>query len=165
MAVALITLLAASLRFATLGVQSVWLDESLTMLHVNTSFGAMLSHVARSENTPPLYFVLVWAWTHVFGHSVFAFRSFSAALGSLTVPLLYLAGSRFSTAAGLWAAGLGAVSAETFYYSQEARAYALFILVSLAAFVAWQRAHAVPVTVGWLRRAFGDRHADIVVQG
>lgn len=139
-AVALITVLAGALRFATLGVQSVWLDESLTILHVNKSFGAMLSEVARHENTPPLYFVLVWAWTHIFGHSAFAFRSLSALLGTLTVPLLYLAGSRFSTAAGVWAAGLGAISAEMFYYSQEARAYALFILLSLAAFVAWQRA-------------------------
>jgi uncharacterized membrane protein len=132
-AVALITLLAASLRFATLGVQSVGLDESLTMLHVNTSFGAMLSHVARSENTPPLYFVLVWAWTHVFGHSVFAFRSFSAVLGSLTVPLLY-----------------------RFVAVRRTTAYATYRFLA---------PHAVPVTVGWLRRAFGDRHADIVVQG
>src|ERR1035437_2758522 len=31
-----------------------------------------------------------------------------------------------------------------FYYSQEARPYALFILLSLAAFVAWQRALETP---------------------
>lgn len=144
MTVALITLMAAALRFATLDVQSVWLDEAATIRLVGRGVGGMLSQLPAHESTPPLYYLLVWAWTHTFGHGVIAFRSFSALVGTLTVPLLYVAGSRFSTAAGLWAAGLGAISAEMFYYSQEARAYGLFVLLSLAAFVAWQRALQAP---------------------
>ena len=140
----MVTVLAAVLRFATLDVQSVWFDEAATIRLVGRGLGGMLSALPRTESTPPLYYLLVWAWTHVFGHTVVAFRAFSALVGTLTIPLLYLAGRRFSTAAGLWAAGLGAISAEMFYYSQEARAYALFILVSLAAFVAWQWALEVP---------------------
>jgi uncharacterized membrane protein len=99
--VALITIAAAALRFATLDVQSMWLDEATTVQIVGRGLGGMLSHLASTQTTPPLYFVLVWAWTGVFGHSVVAFRSFSALMGTLTIPLLYVAGSRFSRPAGL----------------------------------------------------------------
>ena len=45
---------------------------------------------------------------------------------------------------GLWAAALAALSPALYYYSQEARAYALLILLSAAALVAFQRALAAP---------------------
>jgi mannosyltransferase len=138
--VALITVAAAALRFATLGIQSVWLDEAMTVGIVGRGLGGMLSHLSSTQTTPPLYFTLVWAWTRAFGHGVVAFRAFSALMGTLTIPLLYVAGSRFTRAVGVWAAAFGAVSAELFYYSQEARPYSLFILLSVAALVVWQSA-------------------------
>jgi len=55
------------------------------------------------------------------------------------VPVLYVAGRRISTRAGLWAAALAAFNPAMYYYSQEARAYALLILFSAAAIVLWQR--------------------------
>ncbi len=133
-----LTLLAAALRFGTLNVQSIWLDESATILLVHRGFAGMLSHLPSSESAPPLYYVLVWAWTKIFGMGPLGFRSFSALLGTLTVPVIYLAGKRISVRVGLWAAALAAVSPVLYYYSQEARGYALLILLSTAAFVAWQ---------------------------
>lgn len=135
-----LTLAAAALRFGTLDVQSVWLDESATILLAHRGFSGMLSHLPSSESAPPLYYVLVWAWTKIFGAGPLGFRSFSALAGTLTVPVLYLAGRRVSVRVGLWAAALATVSPILYYYSQEARAYALLILLSAAAFVAWQEA-------------------------
>ena len=60
------------------------------------------------------------------------------------MPVLYAAGRRISTRAGLWAAALAAVNPAMFYYSQEARAYALLILFSAAALVLFQRALELP---------------------
>ncbi len=139
-----ITLLGAALRFGTLNVQSIWLDESATIILVHRSFGGMLSHLSESESAPPLYYVLVWLWTKVFGIGALGFRSFSALIGTLTIPVMYCAGRRMSPRAGLWAAALTAFNPAMYYYSQEARAYGLLILCSAAAFVLWQRALEQP---------------------
>jgi mannosyltransferase len=139
-----LTVAAAALRFATLGVQSIWLDESATMILVRRGFTGMLSHLSASESAPPLYYVMAWAWTKVFGVGVLGFRSFSALIGTLTIPVMYLAGRRVSERVGLWAAALAVVNPAMYYYSQEARCYALLILLSAVAFVFWQRALQTP---------------------
>jgi 4-amino-4-deoxy-L-arabinose transferase-like glycosyltransferase len=136
------TVLAAALRFATLNVQSVWLDEAVTMLLVHKGFFGMLSHLPTSESAPPLYYIGVWGWTRVFGATVLGFRSFSALIGTVTIPVVYAAGRRTSPRVGLWAAALATVNPMMFYDSQEARCYALLILLCAIAFVLWQRALA-----------------------
>jgi mannosyltransferase len=139
-----LTLLGAVLRFATLDVQSIWLDESATMILVHRGFSGMLSHLSSSESTPPLYYVLIWAWTKVFGAGPIGFRSFSALIGTATIPLLYAAGREISPRVGVWAAALASVNPAMYYYSQEARAYGLLIFFCAAAFVLWQRALRAP---------------------
>jgi uncharacterized membrane protein len=139
-----LTVAAAVLRFATLDVQSIWLDESATILLVQRGFAGMLSHLSASESAPPLYYILVWAWTKVFGLGVISFRSFSALVGTLTVPVMYLAGRRVSARVGIWAAALTTVNPAMYYYSQETRCYALLIFFSAIAFVLWQRALLSP---------------------
>ena len=98
------------------------------MILVHRGLSGMLSHLSSSESTPPLYYVLVWAWTKVFGAGPIGFRSLSALAGTLTIPVMYAAGREISPRVGLWAAALAAFNPAMFYYSQEARAYALLIL-------------------------------------
>ncbi len=133
----LLTIAAAALRFGTLDVQSVWLDEAATISLVHRGLTGMLAHLGSSESAPPLYYLLIWAWTKVLGAGPLGFRSFSALMGALTVPVLYMAGRHASTRIGLWAAALATVSPALYYYSQEARGYALLILLNAAAFVVW----------------------------
>jgi mannosyltransferase len=135
-----LTVLAAALRFGTLDVQSAWLDEAATIDLVHRGLKGMLSHLSVSESTPPLYYILVWAWSKVFGAGVLGLRSFSALMGTLTIPVVYLAGRRISTRVGLWAAALACVNPAMYYYSQEARSYALFILLCAVAFLLWEKA-------------------------
>lgn len=135
-----LTVLGGVLRFATLNVSSLELDESATLILVHRGFSGMLSHLAKSESAPPLYYILVWAWTKVFGAGPLGFRSFSAFVGTLTIPVMYMAGRQLSPRIGAWAAVLATVSPAMYFYSQEARAYALMVLFSAAAFAAWQRA-------------------------
>jgi mannosyltransferase len=139
-----LTVLGAILRFATLDVQSLWSDEAATVVLVQRGLGGLLSHLSSSETTPPLYFVLVWAWTKIFGTGVLDYRSFSALMGTITIPVIYLAGRWISPRVGVWAAALTAVNPAMYYYSQEARSYALLILLSAAALVCWQRALQKP---------------------
>jgi len=138
-AVAGVTLLAALLRFGTLDRQSFWSDEAMTVLLVRMDLREMLETIGRTESTPPLYYLVAWAWTSIFGSGEIGLRSLSALAGTLTVPTAYVAGSWLATRrVGLGAAGLAAVSPTLVWYSQEARAYSLAVLLtglSFAAFV------------------------------
>ena len=78
----------AAVRFATLDLQSFWLDEGVTVGRLlRNDFGGMLGQVPASEQTPPLYYVLAWLWTRPFGTGEGGVRSLSALLGTATIPL------------------------------------------------------------------------------
>jgi mannosyltransferase len=148
-----LALLAGVARVPTLAEQSFWLDEAYTERLIRMSFGGMLHAIPVSESTPPVYYVLAWGWTHVFGTSEFALRSLSALAGILTVPAVYalalrLAGRRAAVIAG----ALAACSPLLIWYSQEARAYALATLlgtVSLTCFVAFLDSGRGRWLAGW----------------
>ena len=86
--------------------------------------------VGFSESAPPLYYALAWFWTQVTGTGEFGLRSLSALAGVATVPVAYLIGIELrGRRAGLMAAALVAVNPMLLWYSQEARAYALLVLL------------------------------------
>jgi uncharacterized membrane protein len=128
---AAITAAAAAVRFTRIGHQSFWLDESYTVDLVQRSFGDLLHGVARTESTPPLYYVLAWLWAKLFGTSEAGLRSMSALFGTVAVPVAWRAAREwFTPAAGLIAAALVAINPFFVWYSQEARSYALLVLTS-----------------------------------
>ena len=129
--VAGLTLLGAVLRFATLGVQAYHHDEIVTASRVlRGDFGHAMDAVGFSESAPPLYYALAWVWTQVTGTGEFGLRSLSALAGVATVPVAYLIGIELrGRRAGLIAAALVAVNPMLLWYSQEARAYALLVLL------------------------------------
>jgi mannosyltransferase len=124
----------AALRFSTLGLQSYWGDEAVTATLLNQGLGHMLNDIPSSESTPPLYYVLAWLWTRVFGLGEPGLRSLSALAGTATIPVAYVLGARLASArTGLVAAALVAFNPLLWWYSQEARAYALVVLLTAAA--------------------------------
>lgn len=132
-----IVLLGVVVRFPTLGEQSFWYDEAITHGIVAHGFGHVLSTVPQSESTPPLYYVIVWLWSRVSGLHEFGLRAFSALCGTVTIPVVWLLGKRVvSERVGLVAATLTAVNPLLFWYSQEARAYALLVLISALSLLA-----------------------------
>src|SRR5436309_2231318 len=54
-------------RFVDLGARSFWRDEAVTVELVRRGFGNMLTSLPGSESTPPLYYVLLWVWSRLFG--------------------------------------------------------------------------------------------------
>ncbi|HEX4806580.1 MAG TPA: glycosyltransferase family 39 protein [Conexibacter sp.] len=147
LAIAAIVLLAAVLRFATLRTQSLWFDEAATWDLVRRPFGEMLRQIPKGESNPPLFYVLEWAWTRVFGDGEAGLRSLPALAGLLTVPVAYAIGrrtagegSRAAARAGLAAAALVAVNPLLVWYAQEARSYALATLMSAVALLLMLRA-------------------------
>jgi mannosyltransferase len=126
-----ITLAGALLRFATLDAQSYWLDEAATVNILHKGFGDMLSAVSSGESTPPLYYIVAWVWAKVFGTGEVGLRSLSALFGTATIPLAYVLGRHVGgRRTGLVAAALCAFNPLLIWYSQEARSYALMVLLS-----------------------------------
>ena len=124
-------LLAAAVRLPTLAQQSFWLDEGYTVRLMRLTLRSMLSTIPGTESTPPLYYVLAWAWTRVFGLTEYGLRSLSALAGIATVPLVYATARRLAgPRAGVIAGALLAVSPLMIWFSQEARAYALATLLA-----------------------------------
>ena len=121
----------ALLRFATLDVQHFWLDEAVTAGLLHLDVADMIRALWTTESTPPLYYLLARAWAFAFGTGEVGLRSLSALAGTLTIPVVYAIGATLaSRRAGLVAAALTAVSPALVWYSQEARSYALVILLS-----------------------------------
>ncbi|GAB4424938.1 MAG: hypothetical protein Kow0031_04190 [Anaerolineae bacterium] len=130
MLLALILLLAAGLRFYCLNCQSLWADEGNSAVLVQAGFAEIAQRTAFDIH-PPLYYWLLKLWVTLFGSGEAALRSLSALLGVGLVALTWDIGRRlFSSALGLVAALVTALSPLLVYYSQEARMYMLLAFLS-----------------------------------
>jgi mannosyltransferase len=122
-----LTAAGVALRFATLGLQSYHHDEVITAVRVLPgNFAHMMREVRTSESTPPLYYIVAWGWSKLFGLGETQLRSLSALVGAASIPIAYLIGRELAgRRAGLIATALVAVNPMLIWYSQEARAYSL----------------------------------------
>ncbi|MEJ7568869.1 MAG: glycosyltransferase family 39 protein [Gaiellaceae bacterium] len=144
-AVAALTVIAALLRFPTLDAKSFWVDEVVTVSLVRQDFGSMLEAIPSSESTPPVYYVLAWVWSQAFGVGEVGLRSLSALLGTAVVPVAYLATRELSSnRAGTASAALVAVNPLLVWYSQEARAYTLLVLLGGLSYLFFARSLRQP---------------------
>jgi uncharacterized membrane protein len=120
---------------------------------MHASLGTTLSSVAHVENTPPLYYVVLWAWTRVLGTGAVALRSLSALAGVGTVAVGWAIGRELGSRRVATAlAAILAVNPLFLWYSQEARAYELFVLLAAVAFLLFLRARERPSAAnlgGW----------------
>lgn len=137
---------AALIRLPTLGLQSFWFDEAFTPVHVlHPSIVASMETMSHTENTPPLWYVIIWVWTRIFGTGVVAMRLVSALAGIALVAVVYeiareLAGRRVALIAG----AIAAASPLFVWYSQEARAYELYTLTAALSILCFIRAEREP---------------------
>ena len=148
LALVLVLVAGAALRFATLDAQSLWYDEAVTAHLLALSLPDLWRAIPDSESTPPLYYVLGWLWTHVFGTGEVGLRSLSALLGSATIGVAWALGRRLGgERAGLATAALVAFNPMLVWFSQEARGYALLALLGALSGLLWLRALDEPRAV------------------
>lgn len=89
-----------------------------------------------SDTSPPLYYVLLSAWTRLAGTSDAAVRLFSAGAALVCLPLLWLVGRQVADrTAGAIACVLFAFSPPALYFGSEGRMYALTWVLGLG--LAW----------------------------
>lgn len=116
--------------------QSLWLDEAINVLAAkDLSFWQFVSSYPVGDFHPPLYFGILWIWSHLFGYSEIFLRLPSIFLGLGTIYVSYLLGKDlFSKKVGLLAALILALNPLHIYYSQEARMYSLSAFSAVLSF-------------------------------
>ena len=128
---ALLTAVAFALRLRGIR-EGLWRDEPVTLAETHgRSLGGTLDVVANGgEYNPPLPFVLSWLSAKA-GYPTTSIRVPSVILGTATVPVVFLLGTRCLTRpAALVGAGLIALSPFAIHYGIEARAYGALMCFS-----------------------------------
>ncbi|MEH2067754.1 MAG: glycosyltransferase family 39 protein [Nostoc sp.] len=107
--------------------------------------------VIEDSQILPLHILMNRLWVKWFGNSVAVTRSFSAFISLLTFPCIYwLCKELFeSSLTGWMAMALVAVSPVHVIYAQEARAYTLWIVITLISSAALLRAMRLKTKVSW----------------
>jgi 4-amino-4-deoxy-L-arabinose transferase-like glycosyltransferase len=127
---AAVLLASAVLRLHHLDTESVWLDEAFSIATSRTSLANIVAENSQDVH-PPLHYFLLHYWGLIAGTTTWAGRALSVVCSLGTIAAAYLAGARLrSRATGLVAAILLAISVFQIEFAQEARMYALLVLLS-----------------------------------
>ncbi len=127
-----ITLLGAALRLFHLGTQSLWLDESLSVVFAAVPFKTGMEAVVTDGVHPPLYYLVLRLFLYM-GQSESVVRLPSVVFGTLGIPLVYeIARLCFDQKVGLVSALLLSLSPFHVWFSQEARMYTMATFLTLA---------------------------------
>lgn len=121
-------------RLAGVTSQSLWRDEVDSLRFATRAWPEMLAAFSRPGENGPLFYLLLRPWLTLAGHSEFALRFPGVWMGVLTLPLIFVWGkSLFGPKIGVWtgllAAFLLALAPYHIWYSQEARMYALVVVL------------------------------------
>lgn len=123
------------LRLYGLGVQSVWIDEVISLRIAMRPLWFSFTFV---DPTPPVYYALFNVWQHIFQNSLMFAYLFSVLAGVALVVVMYFFVKRyFSHKAAIVCAVLTAINPAFVYYSQEIRTYSFLFLIALLAFYAY----------------------------
>jgi len=125
-----IVALAAGLRWYQIGRGSLWIDEGNSITLARLPWGRFVETLWRYEANQAVYYALLRAWMRL-GDSEAVVRSLSAVFGTAAVLAVYCLGRRLSgPGSGLLAAALLSVNMFHVWFSQEARGYALVVLLT-----------------------------------
>lgn len=133
---------ASLVRFRCLACKPFWFDESFSVEVARLNWRNFVHLMWWREANMSLYYMLLRVWLH-FGHSPFFIRSLSVVISAATLPAIYwVAKQLYARRVALIAAALLAVNAYSVRYAQEARSYALFMLLATLSsgfLIAWLR--------------------------
>jgi uncharacterized membrane protein len=114
--------------------RSIWVDEAISIHQAHISLGGMLDNLRSTDRHPPLHYLILWLTVRVFGDGELAVRAPSILASAALIPVLFALGRElFDRRTGLVAAGFATVAPLIVWYGQEARMYALFMLLGTLA--------------------------------
>lgn len=122
--------LGLAFAFVGLGNRSLWFDELFTLRLLEPEAGTTLFSRIATDVHPPVYLTALAGFTWLAGDGETGLRLFSA-IAACGAIVIFIAGTRsvFSLPARLFAAALATGSLYWFNQSQNARSYALCLLI------------------------------------
>src|ERR1700721_553282 len=119
-----------AVRLIYLARKPFWFDECFSVEVARIGWGNFLRLLWWREANMWLYFLLLRVWLH-FGQREFFIRSLSVVFAAASLPAIYwLANLLCDRRVALIAAALFTLNAYNVRYAQEARSYALFLLLA-----------------------------------
>lgn len=135
----LLTVAAAAVRLVS--VRGLWVDEAITVTQAWMPFGELLDQLRATDVHPPLHHASIWVLVRLLGDAEWVVRLPSVVAGAALVPVAHgLAQELYGRRTAMIAAILAAIAPFLVWYSQEARMYSLFVLLTTAALWAQVRA-------------------------
>jgi 4-amino-4-deoxy-L-arabinose transferase-like glycosyltransferase len=125
-------LLAWAVRVQNLAYHSLWFDEAMSVHWARSEVSRILEVGMNlvEDRLPPLYYLLLHGWRQLAGDGDVAVRLPSVIAGLLLVAVSYrLAAELFGRRVALLSVALVALNPFLVWYSQEARMYALAVLL------------------------------------
>jgi len=127
--------------------RSIWVDEAISVRQALLPYSEMIDTLRQNDVHPPLFATVLWAVVHLTGSTAeWVVRLPSLVAGTVFIPVIYaMATDLWDRRTGRIAAMVAAVAPIAVWYAQEARMYAIWML--LATLAAWAqlrilRAHA-----------------------
>jgi len=125
-----IVIIGAALRLRGLASESVWLDEAFAIGIARAGLDEVL-YETRLDVHPPLYYIVLHAWTLLAGASAWSARLLSVIFSLGILVMTHVVGTRLAgRRTGLFAAAMLAVSIFHIEFSQEARMYTQLTLLA-----------------------------------
>jgi hypothetical protein len=144
---------AAAVRFYHLGYFSMWFDEAASW-HLAHLPVAKIVELAKIDNTPPLYHILLHYWLQLIPDSDFLVKIPALIFGLIAVYATYCLGKElFSFEVALLSALITALSFNQVHYSQENRMYSLQVLLTLGSTICFLRMlkeYKYGYWIGWI---------------
>jgi hypothetical protein len=137
-------LIAFLLRSYHLTFHPLWWDEGLTLAFAPLNYleNARLA-IASADINPPIYRLMIGAWSAIVGSSAFTTRLYSVFCGLLVTAGTYrlVRTLRMGVHTALLAILLAVFSPILIYYSQEAKGYMQESMAAMGLFTLWWRYH------------------------
>ena len=150
---AFLTITGLILRFYSIDSNSIWLDEAITW-NISGLPVPVIWQAVMNDNNPPLFYFIEHIMLQ-FGNSELILRLIPAIAGSMTIPAFYFLGKEFhSRGIGVVAAALLAFSSYHLFYSQEARAYSVLLLIFSISLIFYFKAFQTNSLQHWMLCGF-----------
>lgn len=125
------------IRLYQLGTAPFWYDEAYSALVAGRPLGGLLTATAGDVH-PPLYYLILWPLGQMGIRAEWAYRlpSLMASLAAIWVLWMILERLAWPASARIAAAAMMALAPAQLHYAQEARMYAILVLLVLLAYYA-----------------------------
>jgi mannosyltransferase len=118
-------------KIVYLDFSSFWYDEIISVQSASLDFGH-IKHVSEWDKNPPFYYYCLSVWIKLLNNSEFCVRLLSVIFSSLAASVLFLVSNKYFNKITAIVSGLLFLSSDIlFFYSHEARAYSLTLLLAL----------------------------------